>query len=74
MTSPDQILLRLQTEKCTAAALGDALRLPFLVSRAMCQRLEKDGLVTHEHIAGVLPVWSLTPAGLTRAATLNPTA
>lgn len=74
MTSPDQILVTLLTARCTDAALGDALHLPFLVTRSMCLRHEKDGLLTHEDIAGVLPIWSLTDAGKARAESLKASA
>lgn len=74
MTSPDQILVTLLSGKCTDAALGETMRIPFLVTRAMCLRHEKDGLVAREDIAGVLPLWSLTEAGKARAESITATA
>lgn len=74
MTSPDQILVTLLSGKCTDAALGESMRIPFLVTRAMCQRHEKDGLVAREDIAGVVPLWSLAEAGKARAESLAATA
>lgn len=71
MTTSDKILVCLQAENCTDAALGEMLHVPFLVTRAMCLRLERDGLVTHEDIAGVLPIWSLTESGKARAESLK---
>lgn len=71
MNTPDAILVQLLAARQTDAALGEALRLPFLVTRAMCQRHEKAGLVTRENIAGVVPLWTLTDAGKARAESLQ---
>lgn len=71
MNTPDAILVQLLSARQTDAALGQSLRLPFLVTRAMCQRHEKAGLVTHDDIAGIVPVWSLTEAGKARAEALQ---
>lgn len=71
MNTPDAILVQLLSARQTDAALGQSLRLPFLVTRALCKRHEQAGLVTHEDIAGVVPVWTLTDAGKARAEALQ---
>ncbi len=72
MTTPDQILLMLLADGAvTPAAIGDKLRIPMLVAKAVCERHERDGLVSHTLIADLLPLYQLTEAGKARAATLT---
>lgn len=64
MTTPDQILVDLLTSDSTADALAERLRVPMLAIRAMCQRLETDGLVTARPInQNTLTAYRITDAG-----------
>ncbi len=72
MTTPDQILLMLLADGAvTPAAIGDKLRIPMLVAKAVCERHERDGLVSGTSIAGLVPLYQLTPAGRERAGTIK---
>lgn len=64
MTTPDQILVDLLTSDSTADALAERLRVPMLAIKAMCQRLETDGLVTAISInKNTLTAYRITDAG-----------
>ena len=72
MTTPNQILTDLLISDSTADALADRLRVPMLAVKAMCQRLETDGLVTAISInKGTLTAYRITSAGREVAATLK---
>ncbi len=71
MNTDEKILVSLIGCRSTDAAIGDTLRLPFLVTRAHCQRMEKDGFIASEKISDVLPVWHLTESGKARAEKLQ---
>jgi hypothetical protein len=72
MTTPETILCLLIPAASTAAGLGDTLRIPMLVAKALCERHEHSGLVTHTLIAEMIPLYHLTEEGKQRAAELQP--
>jgi hypothetical protein len=74
MTTPNQILVALLAEQSTSDALAESMRAPMLAVRAMCERHEKDELVTHATVAGCLTVWQLTESGREKAEALKSSA
>jgi hypothetical protein len=72
MTTPNQILVVLLSGATTAAGLGDKLRVPMLVAKSLCDRHERDGLVSHTLIADLIPLYHLTDSGRLSAESLKP--
>lgn len=69
MTTPNKILVELLTSAATTDAIAERVRVPMLAVKAMLQRQEKDGLVSHR--VDALTVWSLTESGKTLAKSLQ---
>jgi len=74
MTTPDKILIDLLISQSSCDALAERMHCPMLAVRAMCERHERDGLLSQSKIADTITVWSLTDAGRDVAATLSPVA
>ena len=72
MTTPDKILVDLLISQSSCDALAERMHCPMLAVRAMCQRHERDGLLSQSKIADCVTVWRLTDNGREVAATLSP--
>lgn len=72
MTTPAKILVELLDSQATSDALAERLRVPMLTIKAICERHEKDGLLTHTKAADCLVVWVLTEAGHDVASSKQP--
>ena len=72
MTTPDKILVDLLISQSSCDALAERMHCPMLAVRAMCERHERDGLLSQFKIADTVTVWRLTDNGREVAATLSP--
>ena len=72
MTTPDKILVDLLISQSTCDALAERMRIPMLAVRAMCERHERDGLLSQSKIADCVTVWRLTENGRAVAGPLSP--
>jgi predicted ArsR family transcriptional regulator len=76
MTTADSILALLASEKATTQAISDTLHQPPIVINAFLCDLEAQGLTTSQQIGNPdkgrkLALWSITPSGRDRAASLT---
>lgn len=73
MKIESKILAELLVGQASTDALAVRLRVPMLVVKALCERQEKEGLLTQTTVAGCVQVWRLTAAALAPAMKPEPT-